>query len=80
MLLTDEQISVIVGHRSIHFDEDMRFFTFLIFDVYISNVLPLLLLSGAVFTKLEVSTAFLFREYRRQRTDGRTDRRTRCNF
>jgi len=29
-----------------------------------------------VFTKLEVSTAFQFRDNRRHSTDGRTDRRT----
>ena len=32
-----------------------------------------------VSTKLEASTAFLFRENRRHETDGQTDRRTGCN-
>jgi len=42
-----------------------------------SAVDPLVtLVQRYVFTKLEVSTAFLFRENRRNGTDGRTDRQT----
>jgi len=32
-----------------------------------------------VYTKLDVSTAFLLRENRTHETDGRTDGRTGCN-
>ena len=42
-------------------------------------VLLVTLVQRYVCTKLEVSTAFLFRENRRHKTDGRTDGQTGCN-